>query len=250
MKGSQRLSNVHSGRTAAIVPPARIPKPPEAFSLSAAGFKRLGLALLAGFGLGGVILAGSAIFISSENVRQQALNEIRGVTGLDPILRGHSNVSLFPSGTVSFGDVVLGDPARPALTAERLVAHLRLFPLLIGRVEIADVSLERPKISIDLSADGDSNWTGLILALARSQRPGLHRPNAFSEMRIDNGTVVLHDVARDLREQLEDVNFSLAWPSISKTFGATGRFVWHAQPMDASLTLADFAAALAAIRPA
>src|SRR4051794_22157510 len=244
MKGSQRLSNVHSGRTAAIVRRG-IPKPPEAFSLSATGFKRLGLALLAGFGLGGVILAGSAIFISSENVRQQALNEIRSVTGLDPILRGDSNVSLFPSGTVSFGDVVLGDAARPALTAERLVAHLRLFPLLIGRVEIADVSLERPKISIDLSADGDSNWTGLILALARSQRPGLHRPNAFSEMRIDNGTVVLHDVARDLREQLEDVNFSLAWPSISKTFGATGRFVWHAQPMDASLTLADFAAALA-----
>jgi AsmA protein len=213
--------------------------------LSATGFKRLGLALLAGFGLGGIVLAGSAILTSSENVRHQALNEIRSVTGLDPLLRGDSNVSLFPSGTVSFGDVVLGDPARPALTAERLVAHLRFFPLLIGRVEIADVSLERPKIGIDLSADGDSNWAGLILALARSQRAGLHRPHAFSEMRIDNGTVVLHDVARDVSEQLQDVNFSLAWPSISKTFGATGRFVWHGQPMDASLTLADFAAALA-----
>jgi AsmA protein len=243
MKGSQRLSNVHPGRTSVIVPP-RDPATTGNLPLSATGFKRLGLALLAGFGLSGVILAGSTILTSSENVRQQALNEIRGVTGLDPILRGDSSVSLFPSGTVSFGDVVLGDPARPALTAERLVAHLRFFPLLIGRVEIADVSLERPKISIDLSTDGDSNWTGLILALARSQRPGLHRSNAFSEMRIDNGTVVLHDVARDVREQLQDVNVSLAWPSISKTFGATGRFVWHGQPMDASLTLADFAAAL------
>jgi AsmA protein len=242
MKGSQSLSSVLAGRTSVR---RGIPKRPESLPLSASGFKRLGLALLAGLGLGGAMLAGSAILISSENVRQQALNEIRSVTGLDPVLRGESNVSLFPSGTVSFGDVVLGDAAHPALTAERLTAHLRFFPLLIGRVEIADVSLERPKISIDLSADGDSNWSGLILALARSQRPGLHRPNAFSEMRIDNGTVVLHDVARDLSEQLQDVNFSLAWPSISKTFGATGRFVWHGQPMDASLTLADFAAALA-----
>src|SRR3974377_1372452 len=47
------------------------------------------------------------------------------------------------------------------------------------------------------------------------------------------------------REQLDDVNFSVAWPSISKTFGATGRFVWREQRMDASLTLADFPAALA-----
>src|SRR3954453_2714127 len=105
MKGSQRLSNVHRGRTAAIVRRG-IPKRPEAFSLSATGFKSLGLALLAGFGLGGVILAGWAIFISSEKVRRQALNEMRGVTGLDPVLRADSNVSLFPSGTGSFGDVV------------------------------------------------------------------------------------------------------------------------------------------------
>ena len=38
--------------------------------------------------------------------------------------------------------------------------------------------------------------------------------------------------------------FSLAWPSISKSFGATGRFVWHDEPLDMNMTLSDFAAAL------
>jgi AsmA protein len=230
---------------AALLVKSAAGKRPENLPLSATGFKRLGLALLAACAVASLIVAGSAILISSENVRQQALNEIRSATGLDPILRGPSTVSLFPSGTVSFADVALGEEPRPALTAERLTAHLRFFPLLIGRVQIADVALERPKISIDLSPDGDSNWTGLIVALARSQRPGLHQSATFSEMRIDSGTVVLHDVVRDVSEQLENVNFSLAWPSISKTFGATGRFVWHEQLMDANLTLADFAAALA-----
>ena len=109
--------------------------------------------------------------ISADAVRQQAMSEIRAVTGLNPILRGEATVSLFPSGSVSFADVVLGDAKRPALTAERLTARLRFFPLLIGRVEIADVALERPTIAIDLEPNGQSNWSGLIEALARSQKP-------------------------------------------------------------------------------
>ena len=116
----------------------------------AAGLKRLGFALLAVVAVGGALLAAGSVLLSAETVRQQALSEIRSVTGLDPILRGPAEVSLFPNGSVSFADVALGDAKNPALTAERLTARLRFFPLLIGRVEIADVSLERPHIAIDL----------------------------------------------------------------------------------------------------
>ena len=133
-------------------------------------------------------------------MRQQALSEIRTVTGLDPILRGEATVSLFPSGSVSFADVVLGDAKRPALTAERLTARLRFFPLLIGRVEIADVALERPSIAIDLEPNGQTNWSGLIEALARSQIAGPARVAAFSEMRIDGGTVVVRKAGKTVRD--------------------------------------------------
>jgi AsmA protein len=211
------------------------------------GFKRLGLALLAAVvAIAGVLVAAS-FFISADSVRQQAMDEIRAVTGLNPVLRGEATVSLFPSGSISFADVILGDAERPALTAERLTARLRFFPLLRGRVEIADVSLERPVIAIDLDANGQSNWSGLIDSLARSQKP-TQRSASFSEMRIENGTVVLRDAGRNVDETLRNVDFSLAWPSISKTFGATGRFVWHDEPVDTSLTLADFPAALAGNR--
>jgi AsmA protein len=213
--------------------------------LTAAALKRLGIALLSVCGLGVAFVAGAELLISADGVRGQALDEIRSVTGLDPVLRGRSEVSLFPTGKVTFSDVLLGDAAHPALRSERLVARLRLLPLLIGRVEIADVALERPTISIDLAKDGDSNWAGLIKSLAQNQRPGAKRASSFTEMRIDHGTVVLNDVSRHMSEQLDDVNVSLAWPSISKSFGATGRFVWHDKPVDASLTLADFTAALA-----
>ena len=210
----------------------------------ATGFKRLGFVLLAVFAAGVAVFIVANTLISSDTVRRQAMRQIRTATGLNPTLRGEATVSLFPSGRVTFVDVVLGDGKRPALTAERLTARLRFFPLLLGRVEISDVSLESPTIAINMESDGSSNWSGLIAALARSQIPGAARAAPFSEMRIHNGTVLLRDSGRKLNETLEDVQVSLAWPSISKSFGATGRFIWHEEPVEVSLTLGDFAAAL------
>ncbi|HET7850322.1 MAG TPA: AsmA family protein [Pseudolabrys sp.] len=212
--------------------------------IAAAGFKRLGLATAAVVAVGAGALLGANFLVSADAVRNQVKAEIRAVTGLDPVLRGKATVSLFPSGFVSFADVLLGDTAQPALTAKRLTAHLRFFPLLVGRVEIADIALEQPTISIDLAPDGRSNWSGLITALVRSHKPEPVKVAGFSEIRIDHGTVALHEAAHQFSETLEDVEFSLAWPSISKSFGATGHFTWHDEPIDASLTLGDFAAAL------
>jgi AsmA protein len=213
-----------------------------------AGFKRLGIALLAVIAAGTGELVAASYLISADAVRSQVLSEIHSVTGLNPSLRGAATVSLFPTGSVSFADVVLGDGQRPALTAERLTARLRFFPLLIGRVEISDVALVRPIISIDVEPNGKSNWDGLIEALTRSQTKGPQRVAAFSEMRIDNGTVTIHSPSSKLDETLSGVEFSLAWPSISKSFGATGRFVWHDEPLDMTMMLADFPAALAGSR--
>ena len=210
---------------------------------AATGLKRLGIILLAVIAGGLLVLTTAGYLISADTVRQQVLGEIRGVTGLEPVLRGKVSVSLFPTGSVSFDDVILGDAKQPALVAERLTARLRFFPLLIGRVEIADVSLDRPNISVELHPNGQSNWSGLIEALTRSQSAA-QRLAAFSEMRIEGGTVVIRDEARKITETLSGVEFSLAWPSISKSFGATGRFIWRDAPMDASLTLADFPSAL------
>jgi len=214
---------------------------------AATGFKRLGLTLLAGIAGGLLVLTTAGYLISADTVRQQVLGGIRGVTGLELVLRGKASVSLFPTGSVSFDDVILGDAKQPALVAERLTARLRFFPMLIGRVEIADVSLDRPNISVEIQPNGYSNWSGLIEALTRSQSAA-QRLAAFSEMRIEGGTIVIRDEVRKISETLSGVEFSLAWPSISKSFGATGRFIWRDAPMDASLTLADFPSVLAGNR--
>ena len=213
---------------------------------AAAGIRRLAAIVSAVVLAGFALLLVLSLLMPADTVREAVKAEIRTVTGLDPVLRGDVAVSLFPTGTVSFGDVSLGDnrTGAPALTAERLDVRLRFFPFLIGRIRIADVSLIRPIITVDFAADGTANWSGHMEALAHALTPSPDRVGSFSEIRIADGTVILRDATRRVAEVLSDVEFALAWPSISQSFGATGQFVWHDETLDATLSFSDFLAAL------
>ena len=196
-----------------------------------------------------VIAAATRVF-PVDAVRGAIESEIRAVTGLDPVLRGPMSVSMFPVPTVEFSDVALGEPVagETALAVEQLTINLRLIPLLARRIEIADISLVRPHIAVTVYPDGHTNWSPLIDILARALRPNAERDErvlSFSEIAIRDGVVVLHVPDRDVHETLEGVDLSLAWPSIAKSFAATGHFTWHKELINASLTIANFSDALA-----
>ena len=213
---------------------------------AATGLKRLGIAA------GVVVVAGVAGLLAAPwlipvgGARGAVTAQIRAVTGLEPVVHGPVEVSLFPSGTVRLGDVVLGDASghTPPLAADRLVAHLRFLPLLLGRIEIADIVLDHPHLTVKIDKDGRSNWSPLLVALATALKP-VERIVSFTEIRIDNGTIAIEDASHALTENLSKVDLSLAWPSISKSFGATGHFTWRGEPVDASIVISDFLAALA-----
>jgi AsmA protein len=219
--------------------------------IAATGLKRLVFGVAALIIVSVAAVAVIPILIPADHVRDAVQAEIRSITGLDARLNGETTVSLFPA-RVSLGQVTLGDDrgADAALTAERLIAQLRLLPLLIGRIEIADVSLIRPRIAVTFDPQGRSNWSTLADSLTRTLKPGAKRPErlSFSEIRIADGTVFIHDEKRGIAETLADVELSLAWPSISRSFGATGRFWWRNEPVDASFALGDLFAAVAGER--
>ena len=79
------------------------------------------------------------------------------------------------------------------MVADELIAHLRYFPLLAGRIEIADVTLVRPTISVSFLPGGESNWSGLIQSLAHALEPDPGRTASFSEIGIHEGTVIVHN---------------------------------------------------------
>ena len=50
------------------------------------------------------------------------------------------------------------------------------------------------------------------------------------------------------RKTLGDIDLSLAWPSISRSFAATGQFDWRGERVDGSISVSDFIAALSGER--
>ena len=213
---------------------------------AATGIKRVGLAVASLLGACLAVLLILSVVIPADTVRDAVKAQIRDVTGLDPVLRGDVSVSLFPTGSVRFNDISLGDnrTGAPALSAQQLVVRLRFLSFLFGRIEIADVTLVRPTILVAFAPDGSSNWAGHIEALGQALTPSPDSVKSFSEIRISDGTVVIRDEAHRIVETLTNVEFALAWPSISRTFATTGQFTWNGQPFDATLSLSDFLAAL------
>ena len=61
------------------------------------------------------------------------------------------------------------------------------------------------------------------LARALILNPGPHP--LFLEIGINDGTIVVRDTEKGYIERLDSVEFQIAWPSISRSFGANGRLV-------------------------
>jgi AsmA protein len=119
---------------------------------------------------------------------------------------------------------------------------------LLQRFEIADVMMLRPHIHVVRDASGESNWTPFIQTIARTMKPGADNQVSFSEIRIQDGELSYEDTGNHVTESLGDIDLSLAWPSISRSFAATGQFDWRGERVDGSISVSDFVAALSGDR--
>ena len=189
--------------------------------------------------------------IDRSAVRLAVEHQLRVATGLDLVVGGDVEVSLLPTSYVTLRKVGLkGADARTGepLTVDELTVNLRLLSLLARRYDIADVTLVNPRFNVMRDADGRSNWTPIVETLARSIKPGVDSTVSFSEIRVVDGILNYKSEKQGDVETISDIDLSLGWPSISRSFAATGQFDWRGERVDGSLSIADFIAALSGDR--
>jgi AsmA protein len=211
------------------------------------GLKRLGLSVAALLTAALVAVVVIALLLDRGSVRAAVDPQVRAASGMELTVAGTARVSLLPTPTVTLRDVRLGARDDPALTVDELKANLRVLPLLLQRFEIADIVLSDPRIVVRRGADGLSNWEALIERLEGQLRAGA-TPVSFSEVRIRNGTLTYSDDAQRVSQAASGIDVSLAWPSISRSFAATGEFTWRGERIEGSVSVANFAAALSGER--
>src|SRR4051812_27506361 len=132
----------------------------------AQGMKRLGIPIAAFLGVALVGLIATSWLLNRDVLREAVEAQIRAVTGLDLVINGSIDVSVFPGSYVSFHDVGLkgGGTADPALSVDVLTANLRLLPLLLRRVESAGGMMPPPPIRVG----GAARWGRQREPLTRS----------------------------------------------------------------------------------
>ena len=212
------------------------------------GLRRLGLTVAALFGAALVAYLTITLLLDRAAMRGAVEAQVRAATGLELAVHGDAAISLFPAPSVIFRDVSLDASGGRALSADTLTANLRLVPLLLQRFQIADLVLSDARIMVKRGADGLSNWEPLVERLERRLKAGTKDAVTFSEIRVENGVLTYQDEAHNVSETATGIDLSLAWPSISRTFAATGAFTWRGERIDGSINIGDFAAALSGER--
>ena len=216
----------------------------------AQGMKRLGMPIAALLGVALVGLIAMSWLLNREALRQAIEAQIRAVTGLDLVVKGNIDVSVFPGSYVSFHDVGLkgGGDFRSGARGRR--ADREFAPAAAVAAAVRDRRRH----------DAASAYPRRPRRQGREQLDAVHRHHrAHHEARRRQSTVVFgnphsgrrtgyEDAANHVTEALDDIDLSLAWPSISRSFAATGQFDWRGERVDGSISASDFVAALSGDR--
>ncbi|WP_420833364.1 AsmA family protein [[Pseudomonas] carboxydohydrogena] len=197
----------------------------------------------------GAVLAGllaSSWFVDRNAVRQAVETQIRDATGLELVVTGKTEVSLFPSARVVLHGVALkgsADSDAP-LSTDQLQARLSLFGLIAGHTRVTDVALHAPRIRVTVDKDGHSNWAPIVQTFARAVKPAAARDVWFSDVRISDGTLAYRNARNQANETVGGIDLAISLPSSSRSFSVRGQSTWHNEQLEGSFTIADFLAAV------
>jgi AsmA protein len=173
------------------------------------------------------------LLLSEQHIRAEVTRSIQTATGVMPRIEGPARLTLLPRPAIRLDEIMLDDGSSNAPAASALQASLQFWPLFFGEIKIATLTLERPRLSLQLSPEGRL-VSGLPL------NPVMPADGDVPELRIVNGTVLLRVQGRERVEIISNVQASLNWTGASLT--ATGSFTIGNKPANGSIVIADTAA--------
>jgi AsmA protein len=174
--------------------------------------------------------------VTSGTVGAAIARQIRAVYGLDFLVRGRTTIALLPAPRLKFENVALSSGIGPSLIeSAQLRGELRLLPMLIGRFELAEVSLNEARIRLDIDADGHSRWDQ-VLAHQRDRIAGRRNARQVRRLVITNSTLALSDGRRSLATELTEVSLVGNWPAVEGPLDLIASTRWRGEPVQISLS--------------
>ena len=186
--------------------------------------------------------------VTGLSIRDQLDAQVRALTGLDLRDTSRTTFSLLPRPRIKLEGVALRDADEAVrIDAASVRGNLRIWPLLLGRLEVADLRLRAPSIFIDM----DRRPLGRRGALARVAKTPASSPDAtaleatrLGIVKIEGGEINVVSRKRGLETRLDSVDATLDWRSFDRPASLVGTAGWEGHPVDLSAWLGRPAALL------
>ncbi len=129
-----------------------------------------------------------------RDIRTALTHALAAATGAEPRIEGEARFTFLPRPAIRLDGVHFGSAESSDFSAGSLQATVRLLPLLFGRVEIASLVFERPRLLVEIENNG-AKLVGLPLRL-----PNDSGEPARPEIRIVDGSAELRGAERTKRK--------------------------------------------------
>ncbi|MDY0030101.1 MAG: AsmA family protein [Pseudobdellovibrionaceae bacterium] len=212
--------------------------------------------LLGGTAIGLVVLAGGVGIVASSMIDQQKyksliIEKVDEATGYKVDWQGDIGLSLLPLPHVTISDLSVEANNQKILTIKTADVEVALLPLLSKKVEIKDVTLEEPHITLVTLKDGTQSWMTGKLAKSQGQNSAGVESNSGSEeeassmdvslnvVEITDGNFVWDDQSKGQRQSIEDLDVRLKADSLSGPFEVNGGMIWNGHKIEAKINTSD-----------
>ncbi len=218
------------------------------------GWKRW--VVLIGGALIAAILTGAgtlAWLVSRVDVRTEIERAVESATGRDVVIAGPVGVIYWPVLGVRAADVTIanveGGRAPVFVAADEIDVGVELRPLLDREIHVRRLVLQRPRIALEVDAEGQPNW---VLSPPTAQGPAAPgQPPAVNVsrtrlrgVRIRNGEVVYSDARRGAGWVIGDVDLNTALTALTEPMRARGSLRYNDQTVEVDMQIAQPGAAM------
>lgn len=199
------------------------------------------LAAIVVIGLAAVLVA--PLFISAEDVRNRVFAEIEGATGYRLTVNGPVHISAFPSLKLVAEDVGVAQSAGAGTidlaTAKQLRFGLAHAPLLRGRVQVTEMALVEPVITMPepksktSAPAGDAGAAGPSIATALQSL-------SLDSLLIEDGTVILRGQGGSPGKRIEGLTLEASLPALAGRLSLGLKAKFDGKPLGVVGSIANF----------
>ena len=203
--------------------------------------------LVGGGGIVGLLilaLLAAPLFIDVNSYKPMIATEVKKATGRDLVLDGPIKLSLLPVPEVSVSGVKFfnmpGSKNPNMVEVKSVTVKPSLLALLVGGIEVSEVTLIEPKIVLEINAEGKPNWEftpSVAEAKPAAAKPSSAKPLSLGRLAVENGTLIFSDSKAGLSVVAEKANFSASVGSIDGPYALAGGATVNGAPLKLDLAV-------------